>query len=94
MYLAHQGGAPEAYIRSPKDQPTTGIAYDPLMLKHACMCGETARGHPEHGGRLQSIWARLSETGLLQRCERVHSRKATLEELQTCHTEAHTILFG
>ena len=64
------------------------------MLKHACACGETVRGHPEHGGRLQSVWARLSETGLLQRCDRVRSRKATLEEIQTCHTEAHAFLFG
>lgn len=64
------------------------------MLKHACVCGETVRGHPEHGGRLQSVWARLSETGLLQRCDRIRSRKATHEEIQTCHSEAHTLLFG
>jgi len=64
------------------------------MLKHACVCGETVRGHPEHGGRLQSVWARLSETGLLQRCDRIRSRKATLEEIQTCHSEAHALLFG
>lgn len=64
------------------------------MLKHACVCGETVRGHPEHGGRLQSVWARLSETGLLQRCDRIRSRKATLEEIQSCHSEAHALLFG
>lgn len=63
------------------------------MLKHACICGNNS-SHPEHGGRLQSVWARLVETGLVQRCDRVRSRKATLEELQTCHTEAHTLLFG
>jgi len=81
-------------VRSSSHRPTTGLAYDPLMLKHACVCGETVRGHPEHGGRLQSVWARLSETGLLQRCDRVRSRKATLEEIQTCHSEAHALLFG
>lgn len=86
--------AAEVYVRTPRDQPTTGLAYDQLMLKHACACGETVRGHPEHGGRLQSVWARLSETGLMQRCDRVRSRKATLEEIQTCHTEAHAFLFG
>ncbi|XP_077298771.1 histone deacetylase 4 isoform X3 [Arctopsyche grandis] len=73
--------------------PTTGLAYDNLMLKHACVCGDNS-AHPEHGGRLQSVWARLQETGLVTRCDRVRSRKASLEELQTCHQEAHTLLFG
>lgn len=63
------------------------------MLKHACICGNNS-SHPEHGGRLQSVWARLIETGLVQRCDRVRSRKASLEELQTCHSEAYTLLFG
>lgn len=72
---------------------TTGLTYDSLMLKHQCMCGNYSN-HPEHGGRLQSIWARLQETGLAGRCERVHARKATLEEIQTCHTEAHALFFG
>lgn len=50
---------------------TTGLVYDNLMLKHQCICGDN-QNHPEHGGRLQSIWARLQETGLAQRCEVSH----------------------
>lgn len=46
----------------------TGIVYDTLMLKHQCSCGETS-SHPEHPGRLQSIWARLQETGVTNICE-------------------------
>ncbi|XP_076319708.1 histone deacetylase 4-like isoform X3 [Tachypleus tridentatus] len=72
---------------------TTGLVYDNLMLKHQCICGDNSY-HPEHGGRLQSIWARLQETGLVSKCERIRSRKASLEELQTCHSEAYTMLFG
>ncbi|XP_071630350.1 histone deacetylase 4 isoform X6 [Temnothorax longispinosus] len=94
VHLGPQSSSGEIFVRSSSHRPTTGLAYDPLMLKHACVCGETVRGHPEHGGRLQSVWARLSETGLLQRCDRVRSRKATLEEIQTCHSEAHALLFG
>ncbi|XP_032690641.1 histone deacetylase 4 isoform X5 [Odontomachus brunneus] len=94
VHLGPQGGGGDMFARGSPHRPTTGLAYDPLMLKHACVCGETVRGHPEHGGRLQSVWARLSETGLLQRCDRVRSRKATLEEIQTCHSEAHALLFG
>ncbi|XP_044737712.1 histone deacetylase 4 isoform X3 [Chrysoperla carnea] len=72
---------------------TTGLAFDNLMLKHSCICGNNSN-HPEHAGRLQSIWARLMETGLVSRCDRLRSRKATIEELQTCHSEVHALLFG
>ncbi|CAD7091315.1 unnamed protein product [Hermetia illucens] len=72
---------------------TTGLAYDNLMLKHGCICGNNV-SHPEHSGRLQSVWARLFETGLASRCDRLRSRKASQEELQTVHSEAHAMLFG
>lgn len=71
----------------------TGLAFDSVMLKHACVCGDNS-SHPEHSGRLQSIWARLQETHLVSRCDRLRSRKATQEELQVVHTEAHAMLFG
>lgn len=73
---------------------TTGLAYDHLMLKHTCICGHNGSVHPEHSGRLQSIWARLNEADLVKRCHRLRSPKATLEEIRTVHTEAHTLLFG
>lgn len=73
---------------------TTGLAYDHLMLKHVCMCGHNGTIHPEHSGRLQSIWARLNETDLVKRCHRLRSPKATIDEIRTVHTEAHAILFG
>ncbi|KAK1784775.1 hypothetical protein P4O66_003446 [Electrophorus voltai] len=80
---------------------TTGLVYDTLMLKHQCMCGNT-HIHPEHAGRIQSVWSRLQETGLLGRCEasappagpRIRGRKATLDEIQMVHSEYHTLLYG
>ncbi|XP_061088005.1 histone deacetylase 5-like isoform X3 [Conger conger] len=72
---------------------TTGVVYDTFMQKHQCMCGNT-HIHPEHAGRIQSIWSRLQETGLLNRCERIRGRKATLDEIQTVHSEHHTLLYG
>ncbi|XP_034030335.1 histone deacetylase 4-like isoform X3 [Thalassophryne amazonica] len=72
---------------------TTGLVYDSLMQKHQCMCGNT-NSHPEHAGRIQSIWSRLQETGLRAQCECIRGRKATLEELQTVHSEAHVLLYG
>ena len=47
---------------------TTALVYDSFMQKHQCNCNDTFQ-HPEHGGRLQSIWARITETGLAGRCE-------------------------
>ncbi|XP_063766799.1 histone deacetylase 7-like isoform X2 [Eleginops maclovinus] len=72
---------------------TTGLVYDPQMQKHQCTCGDNSH-HPEHAGRVQSIWSRLNETGLRSQCERIPSRKATLEELQSVHSEKHVLLFG
>ncbi|XP_056672891.1 histone deacetylase 5 isoform X1 [Monodelphis domestica] len=72
---------------------TTGVVYDTFMLKHQCMCGNT-HIHPEHAGRIQSIWSRLQETGLLSKCERIRGRKATLDEIQTVHSEHHALLYG
>uniref|UniRef100_H3CSB1 Histone deacetylase n=1 Tax=Tetraodon nigroviridis TaxID=99883 RepID=H3CSB1_TETNG len=76
-----------------KPRFTTGLVYDSLMQKHQCMCGNT-NNHPEHAGRIQSIWSRLQETGLRAQCECIRGRKATLEELQTVHSEAHVLLYG
>uniref|UniRef100_A0A674MRD2 Histone deacetylase n=1 Tax=Takifugu rubripes TaxID=31033 RepID=A0A674MRD2_TAKRU len=70
-----------------------GLVYDSLMLKHQCICGN-AHIHPEHAGRVQSIWSRLQETGLLGRCERIRGRKASLDEIQSVHSEFHTLLYG
>ncbi|KAK6320954.1 hypothetical protein J4Q44_G00079300 [Coregonus suidteri] len=72
---------------------TTGLVYDSQMLKHQCTCGDNSR-HPEHAGRIQSIWSRLQERGLRNQCECICSRKASLEELQSVHSEMHVRLYG
>ncbi|XP_037702451.1 histone deacetylase 7 isoform X2 [Choloepus didactylus] len=72
---------------------TTGLVYDSVMLKHQCSCGDNSR-HPEHAGRIQSIWSRLQERGLRSQCECLRGRKASLEELQSVHSERHALLYG
>ncbi|KAM9368103.1 histone deacetylase 7 isoform 1-T1 [Phaethornis superciliosus] len=72
---------------------TTGLVYDSVMLKHQCSCGDNSN-HPEHAGRIQSIWSRLQERGLRSQCECLRGRKATLEELQGVHSERHVFLYG
>ncbi|KAM6215060.1 histone deacetylase 7 [Rhynchocyon petersi] len=72
---------------------TTGLVYDSVMLKHQCSCGDN-RWHPEHAGRIQSIWSRLQERGLLSQCECLRGQKASLEELKSVHSERHVLLYG
>ncbi|XP_032424546.1 histone deacetylase 7 isoform X1 [Xiphophorus hellerii] len=76
-----------------KPRFTTGLVYDSQMLKHQCTCGDNS-SHPEHAGRIQSIWSRLQERGLRGQCESIRGRKANLEELQSVHTERHVLLYG
>ncbi|KAL8560904.1 hypothetical protein ACOMHN_035844 [Nucella lapillus] len=72
---------------------TTGLAYDSLMLKHQCSCHNNDN-HLEHAGRIQSIWERLNDVGLVSRCEKVRSRKASVEELQSVHSDLYAEIFG
>ncbi|CAJ0962307.1 unnamed protein product, partial [Ranitomeya imitator] len=97
--LSRTQSSPAAPLTTLSSEPrrrvlsSTGLVYDTLMLKHQCTCGDT-NNHPEHAGRIQSIWSRLQETGLLNKCQRVRGRKATLDEIQTVHAEHHTLLYG
>uniref|UniRef100_A0A3Q2EED3 Histone deacetylase n=1 Tax=Cyprinodon variegatus TaxID=28743 RepID=A0A3Q2EED3_CYPVA len=72
---------------------TTGLVYDVQMQKHQCICGDNSC-HPEHAGRIQSIWSRLQERGLKSQCETIPSRKATRAELLSIHSENHLLILG
>lgn len=72
----------------------TGLAYDESMLRHSCVCSGGDDVHLESPSRLLSIWQRLTACGLAGRCERVDSKKATMEQLQLCHAESYSLFFG
>ncbi|KAI1724185.1 histone deacetylase domain-containing protein [Ditylenchus destructor] len=78
---------------SQNNQLKTGLAYDAAMSKHQCLCGEN-HNHVEHGGRVQSIWSRLIEAGLVNMCERVAVRKAPLELLRLAHSPTYVTFFA
>uniref|UniRef100_A0A914ICJ4 histone deacetylase n=1 Tax=Globodera rostochiensis TaxID=31243 RepID=A0A914ICJ4_GLORO len=69
------------------NQLKSGIAYDPSMAKHQCLCAENSN-HVEHSGRVQSIWARLVEKGLAA------VRKAPLELLRLVHSPTYVTFFA
>lgn len=83
LYNANESESAATSSKSTKHM--TGLVYDTIMLKHHCQCGGSYPLHPECSGRLQSIWARLQETGVANKCERIRPRKATIAELQTVH---------
>lgn len=68
MSSAEAGTARPEAVLADRCVSGPGVVYDTFMLKHQCMCGNT-HVHPEHAGRIQSIWSRLQETGLLSKCE-------------------------
>jgi histone deacetylase 4/5 len=70
----------------------TGLGYDAQMLLHRCSCQNDAF-HPENPLRLITIWERLVATGLAAACVHV-ARKATLEEIQSHHSEEYTLMYG
>ena len=61
----------------------TGYVYDPLFLKH------DLEGHPENAGRLSSIMEELNNSGLIKELIQIPARRASEEELLTCHTTEH-----
>lgn len=65
------------------DEIRTGIAFDPVFLKH------NQPGHPENAKRLESILARLKESYLFQKLEQIKSRQAETNELTICHSKEY-----
>lgn len=61
-----------------------GLVYDSQMLKHQCTCGDNS-SHPEHAGRIQSIWSRLQERGLRGQCEVRHVTRTRVLVRKTRH---------
>uniref|UniRef100_A0A287DCH2 Histone deacetylase n=1 Tax=Ictidomys tridecemlineatus TaxID=43179 RepID=A0A287DCH2_ICTTR len=83
----------QARVLTNPEAPPRTLPFTTVMLKHQCSCGDNSR-HPEHAGRIQSIWSRLQERGLRSQCECLRGRKASLEELQSVHSERHVLLYG
>ena len=60
-----------------------GVAYDPVMLKHECLC-ENSGMHPENPDRLNAILTRLQDKGFFSQCEVSLRRYQRLKYSSTC----------
>lgn len=63
----------------------TCFVYDDKMLKHADMNSD----HPENPNRIETVYKKLSEFGLLQNCKQIVSRTVTIRELLLVHSPQH-----
>ncbi|CAF0808000.1 unnamed protein product [Brachionus calyciflorus] len=72
---------------------TTGLVYDPIMLKHECTC-MNSQGHLETPDRIRSIWNRIRSLDLDHECEVVEAKLATVNDLLNCHSEQYALIFG
>ncbi|XP_022102474.1 histone deacetylase 6-like isoform X2 [Acanthaster planci] len=59
----------------------TCLVYDPEMMQH-----RTVFNHPERPERIARIFSKHEKMGLVRRCLRLESRRATTEELHWCHS--------
>lgn len=82
--LLHQENVKLTMIIQKIKSVCAGLVYDSQMQKHQCTCGDNSR-HPEHAGRVQSIWSRLHERGLRGQCEVCHAHTC----MQTCQYSRH-----
>nr|QSX72313.1 histone deacetylase 4 [Halisarca dujardinii] len=73
---------------------STGLVFESTMLRHNCSCAKAHQIHPEHPGRTQSIWSRLHERKIVERCSRIKARKASHQELATVHSQQFVQLYG
>ncbi|XP_056316154.1 histone deacetylase 7 isoform X2 [Danio aesculapii] len=69
-----------------KPSYTTGLVYDPQMMKQRCDCRDSSCGLHE-ADRVISIWSRLQKCGLRSQCKLLKGRSATVEELLSVHSE-------
>uniref|UniRef100_A0AAZ3NVL8 Protein deacetylase HDAC6 n=1 Tax=Oncorhynchus tshawytscha TaxID=74940 RepID=A0AAZ3NVL8_ONCTS len=65
---------------------TTGLVYDQRMMEHHNMWDSH---HPELPQRIQRIFSRHDDLGLVSRCLRIPARLALEEELALCHSLEH-----
>jgi len=70
--------------REQEERKKTGLVYHEDMLLHICPWD---KHHIESPERLERIWTRCEQLGLVEKCERVDVREAEDRELLLYHTD-------
>ncbi len=72
---------------------TTGLVYDSRMLKHECIC-HNSKNHIETPTRIQAIWSRFESRGVLDECEVIKCKMASIEDISICHSKLYSSIYG
>lgn len=67
---------------------TTVYVTHPRYIEHEIP------GHPEHAGRIRSVWQKLEAAGILNRLKIVEPQPVTDDLLLTVHTEQHVSILN
>ncbi|KAI1278379.1 Histone deacetylase 6 [Halotydeus destructor] len=65
----------------------TCLVYDEAMSVHK----SSDQSQPERASRIQSIWKKLTDYGLVDQCDVLHSRPAADDELLLAHSKDHVV---
>ncbi|KAJ3697970.1 hypothetical protein LUZ61_001675 [Rhynchospora tenuis] len=66
--------------------PPVGLLYDDRMCAHATPDGES---HPENPERLRSIWRKLQQEGITDRCVVMEAKEAQDKYIASVHSQTH-----
>ena len=63
----------------------TAVCFDPLMVRHGCMCGQASCPSTDNPEGFGSILMLLKQAGTLDRCVIPHTRKAAVDDIKLFH---------
>lgn len=78
-------------VSAAKLMPQTLIYYHSDCLKHAPLVWNEGFNHPERAERVSIPMRRLREYGLMRKCVVMKPKKATTEQILSCHSETHLL---
>ncbi|XP_053083213.1 histone deacetylase 4 isoform X3 [Pangasianodon hypophthalmus] len=94
--VAHTLSSPPAYIlpdtadSAPDHAHSTGLVYDPHMLKKECICGKSSCDL-KHAGKIPKVLVRLHECGVSHQCKWITGSKCSVEMPYQTNTSAVTM---
>ncbi|GAB2289705.1 Histone deacetylase 5 [Dionaea muscipula] len=73
----------------PAHRRRVGLVYDDRMCKHETPDGEP---HPENPDRIRSIWNKLQDAGVVDRCAVLSAKEAQEKYILSVHSKGHVDL--
>ncbi|XP_060776176.1 histone deacetylase 4 isoform X2 [Neoarius graeffei] len=78
---------------APDHAHSTGLVYDPQMLKQQCICGDSSCD-AKHAGRIPKVFDRLQECGVSDQCKWIKGKQCSMEAVQVLHQNCSFASYG